>query len=82
MKYNVSKNGMSINFVDSITGEKFDYVKFADSLYNGEKLEIKNFSSNLTEEEKKTILQTVKELNSLSNPRKRKKIIAQLDSDN
>ena len=40
MKYNVSKNGMSINFVDSITGEKFDYVKFADSLYNGEKFQV------------------------------------------
>lgn len=78
MKYKIEKNGNSVNFINIKTNDKFNYIEFADKLYDGEQLEITNYGT-LTEEEKKTIDQTVKELNDLANPRKRKRIISQLD---
>ena len=78
MKYKIEKNGNSVNFINDETKEKFDYIEFADKLYDGEQLEITNYGT-LSEEEKKVIDQTVKELNALANPRKRKRIISQLD---
>ncbi len=80
MKFKVEKNGNVVNFVDVITKNKFDYIEFADKLYNGEKIEITNYK-NVSDDEKKVIDQTIKELNDLANPRKRKRIIAQLDSE-
>lgn len=78
MKYKIEKNGNSVNFINIKTNDKFNYIEFADKLYDGEQLEITNYGI-LTEEEKKAIDQTVKELNDLANPRKRKRIISQLD---
>lgn len=78
MKYKIEKNGNSVNFINIKTNDKFNYIEFADKLYDGEQLEITNYGT-LTEEEKKAIDQTVKELNDLANPRKRKRIISQLD---
>lgn len=78
MKYKIEKNGSSVNFINIKTNDKFNYIEFADKLYDGEQLEITNYGT-LTEEEKKAIDQTVKELNDLANPRKRKRIISQLD---
>ena len=80
MKFKVEKNGNVVNFVDVITKNKFDYIEFADKLYNGERIEITNYK-NVSDDEKKVIDQTIKELNDLANPRKRKRIIAQLDSE-
>lgn len=77
MKYIVKKNGSSVNFIDE-NGKKFNYVDFANNLYLGDKIIIKKYEG-LTEEEKKIIEKTVKELNDLSNPKKRKKIISQFD---
>lgn len=79
MKFKIEKNGNVVNFIDTSTKNKFDYVEFADKLYRGEKLEIVNYK-NVSEEEKKVIDQTIQELNDLANPRKRKRIISQLDS--
>ena len=67
-----------MNFINEKKKKKFDYIEFADKLYDGEQLEITNYGT-LSEEEKKVIDQTVKELNALANPRKRKRIISQLD---
>ncbi len=80
MRYRIEKKENNVNFIESITGEKFDYIKFADKLYDGEKVEISDYGT-LTPDEKKIIDKTVKELNELSNSKKRKKIIAQLDSE-
>lgn len=80
MKFKVEKYGNVVNFVDVINKNKFDYIEFADKLYNGEKIEITNYK-NVSDDEKKVIDQTIKELNDLANPRKRKRIIAQLDSE-
>lgn len=80
MKFKVEKNGSVVNFVDVATKNRFDYIEFADKLYNGEKIEIASYK-NVSDDEKKIIEQTIQELNDLANPRKRKKIIAQLDSD-
>ena len=80
MKFKVEKNGSVVNFVDVATKNRFDYIEFADKLYNGEKIEIASYK-NVSDDEKKIIDQTIQELNDLANPRKRKKIIAQLDSD-
>lgn len=79
MKFKIEKKGNSVNFINIETKSKFDYIEFADKLYNGEQIEITNYGT-LTEEEKKVINQTIKELNALANPRKRKRIISQLDS--
>lgn len=80
MKFKVEKNGSVVNFVDVATKNRFDYIEFADKVYNGEKIEIASYK-NVSDDEKKIIEQTIQELNDLANPRKRKKIIAQLDSD-
>lgn len=80
MKFKVEKNGSVVNFVDVATKNRFDYIEFADKLYNGEKIEIASYK-NVSDDEKKIIDQTIQELNDLANPRKRKKIIAQLDSE-
>ena len=80
MKFKVEKNGNVVNFVDVATKNKFDYIEFADKLYNGEKIEVV-FHKNVSDDEKKIIDKTVQELNDLANPRKRRKIIAQLDSE-
>lgn len=80
MKFKVEKNGSVVNFVDVATKNRFDYIEFADKLYNGEKIEIASYK-NVSDDEKKIIDQTIQELNDLANHRKRKKIIAQLDSD-
>lgn len=80
MKFKVEKNGSVVNFVDVTTKNRFDYIEFADKLYNGEKIEIASYK-NVSDDEKKIIDQTIQELNDLANPRKRKKIIAQLDSE-
>ena len=48
---------------------------------NLQKLCIKDLLNNITVEEKKIIDKTIKELNDLSNVRKRKKIIAQIDNE-
>lgn len=52
MKYKIEKNGNSVNFINDETKEKFDYIEFADKLYDGEQLEITNYGT-LTDEEKK-----------------------------
>ena len=78
MKYKISKKGNTVNFINVKDNKPFDYLEFADKLYEGEKLEITEYST-LTEEEKKIINQTVKELNNLANKSKRKKTISQLD---
>lgn len=80
MRYKIEKKENNVNFIESITGEKFDYIKFADKFYDGEKVEISDYGT-LTPDEKKIVDKTVKELNELSNSKKRKKIIAQLDSE-
>ena len=80
MKFKVEKNGSVVNFVDVATKNKFDYIEFADKLYDGEKIEVV-YHKNVSDDEKKIIDQTVQELNDLANPRKRKKIMAQLDSE-
>ncbi len=77
MNFNVEKNGKYVNFINCDTGDKFDYIDFAEGLYLGKKIEVKKYSSDLTTEEKDIINQTIKELNELSKPRKRKKIILQ-----
>lgn len=38
MRYKIEKKENNVNFIESITGEKFDYIKFADKLYDGKKL--------------------------------------------
>lgn len=78
MKFRIEKNGNSINFINVDTNCKFDYIEFADNLYNGVELQIVDYGT-LTEDEKKVIVQTIKELNELSNPRKRRKIISQFE---
>lgn len=80
MKYKIEKKGNNVNFINHENGNGFDYIEFADKLYAGEKIEISDYG-NLTIEEKKIIDKTIKELNDLSNVRKRKKIIAQLDNE-
>ena len=80
MKYKIEKKGNNVNFINYENGNGFDYIEFADKLYAGEKIEISDYG-NLTIEEKKIIDKTIKELNDLSNVRKRKKIIAQLDNE-
>lgn len=74
MNFKIEKIEQEVNFVDSSTNEKFDYVKFAEKLYNGEKIKITNFG-NLSSDEKIIVNQTIRELNDLSAPKKRKKII-------
>lgn len=78
MKIKITKNGSTLNFIDSATEKKFNYVEFADNLYNGERIEIVNYG-NISDDERKTIDQTVKDLNALAMPKKRKAIIAQLE---
>ena len=80
MKFKIEKNGNTLNFINATTKNKFDYVDFADKLYSGEKIEIIDYKD-VSEEEKKVIDQTIKELNDLANTRKRKKIMTQLDSE-
>ena len=80
MKFKVEKIGNVVNFIDITTKNKFDYIEFANKLYNDEKIEITHYK-NISDDEKKIIDQTIKELNDLANPRKRKRIIAQLDSE-
>ena len=77
MNFNVEKNGKNVNFINCDTGDKFDYIDMAEHLYLGEKISIKKYSSDLTKEEKNIIKQTILELNELSKPRKRNKIIFQ-----
>lgn len=77
MNFNVEKNGKNVHFINCDTGDKFDYIDLAEHLYLGEKITIKKYSSDLTKEEKDIINQTIIELNELSKPRKRKKIILQ-----
>lgn len=79
MKFRIEKNGQNINFIDCETNSKFDYITFADNLYQGKKLEIEDYGG-LSKDEITIVKQTVNELNSLSNPRKRRKIITQLDN--
>ena len=78
MKFKIEKNGNTLNFINVTTKNKFDYVDFADKLYSGEKIEIIDYKD-ISEDEKKVIDQTIKELNDLANTRKRKKIMTQLD---
>lgn len=78
MKFKIEKNGNTLNFIKVTTKNKFDYVDFADKLYSGEKIEIIDYKD-ISEDEKKVIDQTIKELNDLANTRKRKKIMTQLD---
>ncbi|MBQ1387213.1 hypothetical protein IIY68_00200 [Candidatus Saccharibacteria bacterium] len=78
MKIKITKNGSTLNFIDPTTEKKFNYVEFADNLYNGEQIEIVNYG-NISDDERKTIDQTVKDLNALAMPKKRKAIIAQLE---
>lgn len=80
MKYKIEKKGNNVNFINLETEKGFDYIEFADKLYLGEKIEISDYG-NITEEEQKIIDKTIKELNDLSNARKRRKIIAQLDNE-
>lgn len=80
MKFKIEKNGNSVNFINVDTKCKFDYIEFADNLYEGQELQIVDYGT-LTEDEKKVIVQTIKELNELANPRKRRRIISQLDSE-
>lgn len=80
MKIEIIKKGNTLNFVDSTTKEPFNYIKFADKLYGGEKIEITNYG-NISDDERKAINQTIKDLNGLATPSKRKAIIAQLESE-
>lgn len=80
MKYKIEKKGNNVKFVESETNAGFDYIKFADKLYEGEKIEILDYGT-LTDDEKKLVNKTINELNNLANPSKRKKTITQLDSE-
>lgn len=52
MKFKVEKNGSVVNFVDVATKNRFDYIEFADKLYNGEKIEIASYK-NVSDDEKR-----------------------------
>lgn len=80
MKYKLVKKGNNVNFINCENENSFDYVEFADKLYVGDKIEISDYG-NITGEEKKIVDKTIKELNDLSNIRKRKRIIAQIDNE-
>ena len=79
MRFRIIKTGNTVSFKNADTDNKFDYVEFANQLYSGDKLEIMEYG-NLSEEEIKIVNKTVCDLNNLSNPRKRKKIIYQLSN--
>lgn len=80
MNFKVEKKGQDVEFLNSDTNEKFNYVTFADNLYNGKKIKITNYS-NLSGDEKSIVKQAIQELNDLSNVRKRKKIISQYNEE-
>lgn len=43
--------------------EKFEYIKFINMIYEGEKVEKINYGNNITEEEKKQIQKMINDIN-------------------
>ena len=41
MKYKINKKGNTVNFINVKDNKPFDYLEFADKLYDGEKIEVK-----------------------------------------
>ena len=77
MEYIINKEKDKIVFLNKEDKSKFDYIKLVESLHNNEDIKIIGFDDKITDDEKKIIQKTVKDLNDLKKPSKRKSIISQ-----